>query len=107
MKTSKKITFSVWGKSAQRFSLGDESAMMKIDGVDTKPQAVGRRIERLTGFDVVAMRQDSQEQRGGEIVATTYEITLGRTLYRRGLDGKRQPDGSSVEGSLWCSIPRG
>ena len=102
---SKKIGFSVWGRSAQKFNLGDEVAMHPQDGYTTKPQTAAKRIERLTGLEVVSMREDGQEvDREGTVLSTTYQITLGRTLYRRGLGGKRQSDGCSVEGEVWVSI---
>ena len=106
MATSKKIRFSVWGPSARKFNLSNAAARLPLDGYTTRSQAVAHSIERRTGLEVINMRQDSQEQRAdGAILSTTYEITLGRTLYRRGLGGRRYSDGCSVEGSLWVSIP--
>ena len=86
---------------AKRFNL-DSVAYLRLDGVDTKPQAVARRIEKISGYEAVSMHEDSYNDD-----AIHYEITLGHTLYRRGLGGKRYSDGASVDGSIFVVIPRG
>ena len=101
---SRKFEFSVWGRSAKKYGLGDEIAMKKDD--ESRAEAASRRLERLTGLKVVSMRLDSQQQRDGEAVANIFEVTLGRALYRRGLGGKRYSDGYSVEGEVWVCVPR-
>ena len=103
MAKHKQITFTSYYPRgvAKRFNL-DSVAYLRLDGADTKPQAVARRVEKISGYEVVSMHEDSYNDD-----AIHYEITLGRTLYRRGLGGKRYSDGASVDGSVFVVIPRG
>ena len=91
---SSRVHFFSWGRRAI------PDGYVVLSPSETVPDAIRRRVERVSGHTIIVFRHDGTAIERGRPVAEHYQITLGDPVARR------YGGGYSVVGELWVGVRR-